>query len=361
MLTLTKKSASLLFLGLAVSLTLSCSDDGLADAGTDGPQSPDFGYVVEGGIAKDAICGFQTQEVGLLPLDMLIVLDTSFSMDFEDKWFAVKEALKAFAASADLSGSGMGLQYFPLRKQCSIDDYGVPAVSIASLPGAATSISNSLEKQRMAGGTPMVPMLQGVMTYVAGWAKSHGDRKVVVVLASDGIPDDTCLDPVAPGMPNTLDNVVKIAGDAANGKTPIATFVIGVGTELTALNQIAQAGSNADAILVDSSKDTQNAFVQALATVRKRALSCSFEIKAPADGALDYNQVNVAFTTNGQTETFYRVGQKDECIASPTNAWYYDDPIKPTTIVLCEDTCTRVQAANAGKVDLQFGCATVVK
>ena len=207
----------------------------------------------------------------------------------------------------------------------------------------------------------MAPMLEGVMAYATEWAKTHTDRKVVVVLASDGIPDDTCLDPPSPVLPNTLDNVVKIAGDATKGETPIATFVIGVGPELTSLNQIAQAGSSADAILVDSSKDTQNAFLQALATVRKRALSCSFEIKAPADGALDYNQVNVAFTTNGQSETFYRVGDKSECIASPTNAWYYDDPVKPTTIVLCEDTCTRVQAANAGKVDLQFGCATVVK
>ena len=89
----------------------------------------------------------------------------------------------------------------------------------------------------------------------------------------DGIPDDTC---PAGSMPNTLENAIAVAAAAKSGNPSIATFVIGVGSELTALNAISQAGGTGDAILVDTGagivEPQQEPPVKASITVPGRAL-----------------------------------------------------------------------------------------
>lgn len=310
--------------------------------------------------SNDAICATQSKEVGLLPLDMLIVLDTSYSMDFNSKWPSIKKAIKTFVSNQQFAGLGVGIQYFPLRKQCNADEYSLPAVPIAALPGVGPAISSSLDEQQMSGGTPMVPMLEGITTYARNWATVNPQRKIVIVMATDGIPDDTCLSPPSGGLSNTLINVVALAYDAATGSPAISTFVIGVGSELVALNQISQAGGTVSAILVDTTKNIESAFLAALGTVRRQALPCDYEIPQPETGVLDYNQVNVTFTSEGKTETFVKVSDESSCHLSPTNSWYYDDPNAPKSIILCDDTCDRVQSTSEAELAFEFGCKTIV-
>ena len=236
----------------------------LADTGPGGEGAKyDFGNLRDAEHHTDATCGATSSQIGLLPLDMLIALDTSFSMDFNGKWNAVSSAIKAFSSNTKFSGLGVGMQYFPLRKQCNSDDYALPAVAFATLPGVGTQLGQSLDQQRMSGGTPMVPMLEGVVKYARSWSTANPQRRVVIVLATDGIPDDSCIAPAPGSLANTIANVVKVAGQAVATAPKIKIFVVGVGTELTALNQISQAGGTGTAILVDTSKDIQGAFIAA--------------------------------------------------------------------------------------------------
>ncbi|MBM4363437.1 MAG: hypothetical protein FJ104_12205 [Deltaproteobacteria bacterium] len=41
------------------------------------------------------------------------------------------------------------------------------------------------------------------------------------------------------------------------------------------------------------------------------------------------------------------------------DGWHYDDPIAPTKVLVCPQTCERVQAATGSQIDVVFGCATV--
>jgi hypothetical protein len=71
------------------------------------------------GPVGDAACAMQTIRTEKLPLDLYLMLDTSFSMLEEtsagpSKWEAVKGALAAFIAEPETRGVGLGLQYFPL-------------------------------------------------------------------------------------------------------------------------------------------------------------------------------------------------------------------------------------------------------
>jgi hypothetical protein len=288
---------------------------------------------------------------------MLLALDTSYSMDYLQKWPSVKAALKAFVGDSRFAYIGMGLQYFPLRAQCKVEDYAKPAVPIGPLLTSAGAIASSLDEQRMAGGTPMVPMLQGVIDYARGYAEKNPERRTVVVLATDGIPDTSC---IVGSTPNTIDNVVAVAQGGAAGKPAVPTFVIGVGSELTALDQIAKAGGTTSAFLVDTSKDIQSAFLQALNDIR-RDLACEYKVPPPPSSeiGIDYAAVKVRYTANGASELFTNVGKQENCAQAGAKGWYYDDPKKPTKILLCEQTCKKASSSDDAQIDVIFGCKAI--
>jgi len=329
------------------------------DALPDTPQVvTDLGTPGDGTkIHGDALCAREDHPVGLAPLDMLLLLDTSYSMDFDSKWLAVRNATKAFVNDPSFTGLGVGIQYYPLPKQCSADDYATPAVGFGLLPSGASAISTSLDLQRMAGGTPMVPALTGAMTYCATWMVDNPTRRAVIVLATDGIPDNTCLVGSANVLPNSLQNVVHVAKDGALAAPAITTFVIGVGSELTSLDQIAVAGGTTKAILLDVSKNVEAAFLKALNDIRSRA-SCEFKIPPAQGGKIDFTQVEIDFELKGVTESFHEVKDRASCPPS-ADGWYFDKPDKPTKIMLCDDTCTKVQASEDGKLSIRFGCVYV--
>jgi hypothetical protein len=301
-------------------------------------------------------CAANAQRVALVPLDMGLGVDTSYSMDFDDKWIQVRDALNVFANNPNYTNMGVALQFFPVRLQCDVAQYAAPIVPMQVLPGVQPAFSTAVDAQRMFGGTPLVQVMQGMVGYMRDWAKAHTDRKPVLVLATDGIPDDTCsasdIDPA-----NSLDNALALAKEAYEGEPSIPVFVIGVGEELTALNAIAKAGGTDSAAVIATTGNVTEKFLAALDDIRRTALSCDYAIPPPTSGEIDYDAVNVTFREgSGKPDTFYYVGSADDCKLSATGAWYYDDPKKPTKVVLCPQTCERVSAAANGKMAVAFGC-----
>jgi Mg-chelatase subunit ChlD len=130
-----------------------------------------------------------------------------------------------------------------------VSDYSMPDVPIQQLPPVAPMIQMSLQAHGPGGGTPTYPALQGAYQYATSWAKMNPGRRTVLVLATDGEPT---------GCGNT-NNVQQIATDlvapALAGMPSISTFVIGVGSSLGSLNQLAQAGGTNMAFIVDTGGD----------------------------------------------------------------------------------------------------------
>lgn len=334
------------------------NDGQLADA--DGGTGNGSGF---GGVGGDGgtgtgpssfgACATQTKKAEQVPLDMMIGLDTSFSMDFDDKWTNVREALRGFVTTQAYAELGVGLQFFPIRLQCSVADYAVPAVALDLLPKVSQPIQSALDAQRMSGGTPMVPLLQGLSQYLK--ANARPGRKAVIVLATDGVPDDTCLASSNGQLPNTLDNAVATAANAFGGTPSVSTFVVGVGSELGALDAIAAAGGTTKAFVLDTTQDVQKSFRAALDEIRKQSIPCSFDI--PETGPVDATKVNVSYTDAAGTVTnFGYVGKVDGCAKAPTSGWYFDDEQNPKKVLLCQNTCDVVKSDDRGRVDVVFGC-----
>jgi len=314
------------------------------------------------------------------PLDMFVMFDQSGSMGSDccgggNRWDALKNALIEFVQSPQSDGIGIGIQYFPLDApqidcnanpsaagcqcfgfcpgflcfcanngggSCLVSDYATPDVPIGLLPATAPAIVNSLNAHGPNGGTPTFPALDGAIQYASGYAAQNPGRKTIVVLATDGAPND---------CNSNVNNVSQVAQAGYQANPSVQTFVIGVG-DTGNLNQIAQAGGSGQALVVSNANAGQE-FLAAMNQIRGMALSCEFNIPLPDNQPPNYNEVNVKHND----DLIYKVGTDAEC--DPTRGgWYYDDPAAPQFIRLCPATCDLITTAQ-GRIDIELHCPTV--
>jgi hypothetical protein len=84
-------------------------------------------------------------------------------------------------------------------------------------------------------------------------------------------------------------------------------------------------------------------------------------IPPPPDGqTFDRNKVNLQFSAGGQAaQPIGAVPSAGEC-ANVSGGWHYDDPANPTKVLVCPQTCQTIQAIPDARVDVSFGCETVM-
>jgi hypothetical protein len=358
-------------------------DEGLFDAGL----PPD------GSIDDAGSCAAESKKAEQLPLDMYIMLDQSGSMTDAvagggDKWGAVTGAFKTFVNQPGTAGIGIGIQYFPLdasgggcsptcatdadcgafgpcfigicfgcaggaSDSCVSGDYAKPDVEIAALPAAAGGFIASINKHKPTNSTPTSAALQGAIDHAKVWGAAHPEHVVIDVLATDGDPTECDTD---------LNNINAIAAAGVSGMPKVLTFVIGVGSSLTALNGVAAAGGTGQAFIVDTNQNVNQQFLDALNKIRGAALSCNYLIPVPTKGNPDFNSVNVQYTPGdgGPVVVLPKVANKAACPANG-DAWYYDDNAAPKEIRLCDSTCTKAAADTKGQIDILLGCATIAQ
>lgn len=290
-------------------------------------------------------CVANAVESKLTPIRLVFMFDKSGSMGNDSKWTSVTAALKDFFADPNDVGVSASLQYFPLdNNECSDGTYTVPEVAMAPLPDAS-SFASSMNAHQPGGGTPTLPAIHGALQYAVAQSLQHPDEKPLIVLVTDGDPNDCS---------STVDAVSNAAAQGLVQGVP--TYVIGVGSLLSNLDKIAQGGGTQKAILVPTNNPVQakDEFAKALQTVRGKAM-CELAIPDPGAGkTLDYNTINVAFTPGSGSKVTLTYDK--DCGGS--DGWHYDDPTKPTKIELCASACSAIQKASGGKVEVSLGCAT---
>jgi hypothetical protein len=254
--------------------------------------------------------------------------------------------------------------------QCDSTAYAAPAVEIGLVSQNLASVDQALTAHTPEGLTPTAPALQGAIAHAREWGKAHPNFTVVTLIATDGLPTECGSDAQNQGQGaiEPLDDVLKIASDGLTGDTPVRTFVIGVfqpgdGTSINNVSQIAQAGGTDKAVFIDSTADVDQQFLDALRAIRSGQLGCEFQIPK-SDAQLDYLKVNLQFNDgkNAPAQLPY-VRDAAGCDSQPAG-WHYDvDPTQntPSSILVCPSMCTQIKAATAGSINLQLGCATVIR
>lgn len=257
---------------------------------------------------------------------------------------------------------------------CTAKDYQTPAVGIAPLPANAPAIAASLGAHEPLGNTPTQAALQGAIAGAEAFASSHPNDTVVVVLATDGQPDEiadgtgVC---TAAASVQSADSEVAEAAAAGLASTPsIKTFGIGVFTPsdiasgTAVLTDVATSGGTSTPFIIGtaSSTNVEQDFSNALSAIRGASLPCNYTVPVPVTGSPNFFEINVQFTAgNAGPSVVPYVESAARCDAT-VGGWYYNaDPAEggtPTTIDMCPASCNELKGSGADRVDIALGCKT---
>ena len=176
----------------------------------------------------------------------------------------------------------MHLGYCDNRYSCDTADYDTPTLPLAELPNAASSIVNAMSIRNLQGSTTTLPAVEGSLLAAITQADQNPDHKVIVVVATDGMPThcDPALDE---GDMTTAIEHISVPATEALGHG-VQTFVIGVfapdeqevATEN--LGQIAQAGGTESAFIINTGEAVGSVFSRRSTKfdgLRRCAISCS--------------------------------------------------------------------------------------
>lgn len=340
-----------------------------------------------------------------VPTAIYVMLDRSTSM-VGNLWQTAVSSLTAFVQDPASEGLQVALQYFPLDLMPP-DDYGAfgiglgpacvdpngaphntPAVPMGLLPDNAGPIVNSLNTTVPAALalTPTEPALRGLVNHCAAFKQQNPGWACIAVLVTDGDPTICVQD---------INTIAGIAG-TAKANNDITTFTVGMGqVNFNALNIIATQGQgDCDAATPGyqacNVSGGPNDFLDALKAIRETVrtetrtetrietrtetrteyrtefqtqttrtpLQCEFGIPEPPSGeSFDSEKVNVDVTfASGATESLGKVANAAECASHDGGGWYYDDPMRPTRILICANTCARLEADELPTVNVLLGC-----
>ncbi|HET9953456.1 MAG TPA: hypothetical protein VFQ61_03070 [Polyangiaceae bacterium] len=259
------------------------------------------------------------------------------------------------------------------RDVCTATTYGTPAVAPMELPAGAAALNQALMARTPDGFTPTGPALKGAVQYAQERQRTNPDRKVAIVLVTDGMPGGFIPNmPPEECKPVVIADVAKIVEAGATGMPPVPMFVIGVfgPCDLIDKNIMPQAnldalalagGTQKSVVISTSAENIAQQLQDALKTIRTTAISCQYALPTQ-DQAFDVNKVNVNFTSQATGKKVIKyVGTKAACDATE-GGWYYDvDPMMalPKQILACDQSCSQFQGAADGRVDILFGCPTV--
>jgi hypothetical protein len=247
-------------------------------------------------------------------------------------------------------------------ESCSADTYTNLNVRVGPLPLAQPALVAIIAATRPDGGTPMAAAVEGTLSVLQTYARANPTHRVVLILATDGVPSHC-------GTAANPENDIDMRLTAARMAMPsITTYTIGVFAPNegmdgpNAVNRFAVAGGTGMGFVLDPNGDLTEKLLGALNAIRGAALPCEFTIPTPKSGMLDFDKVNVHFKGATADENVPYVGSAAKC--DPVKGgWYYDvDPATamPKKVVVCEKTCSRFKAEPTGKVQIGFGCKTII-
>jgi hypothetical protein len=356
-----------------------------------------------GVIPLDASCGQSTIVATPHTVNILLVIDESGSMADKpggftvDKWSALKTAVGG-ALSAVKNDIAFGLELFPYpadpKKPIGLDCGGAtgpsccempaaPGINIPVEPGATSvpKILSAIDTTSPGGGTPTALALARALEYFqsGGGANLEGDR--YVLLATDGGPN--CNDALTCGAAQCTTNLDGQCSLAAGGnccdeafggaeaksrclddgatKTQIdalralgvKTFVVGIpGTEgyQSSLDSFAQAGG----------EENPSAPPKYFAVTAAGGVASLAAVLASITQSL-VTTCSLALTSDPEKHDWLNVYVDDKLVPKGAEGWHLDEAMTPPTVVLDGATCAKVKAEGAERVQVIYGCPTMIR
>jgi Mg-chelatase subunit ChlD len=367
----------------AVSLSLlflaGCPARNTADAGSLADASDTRAFESPDVFLRDAgfeACAMTSASAQRLPTSLLFQLDTSGSMNCP----AVPSGP---CAVADPTPDPMDSRWDVFRVRVSDALDSLPDATRAGLmhyPDPATTCAPTTADVSIAPLTSTRMMMQTALTSLTPEsitpthdAVRHGiaqlaprtDEQRFLVLATDGAAS-VCVgcDAACSFAAQDADNEAMIAFVAEQSAAGISTYVIGVPGSQSfrrILSRMASAGGTARADcsdagprychfdLTDASVDFSTALRDALTAISESVVSCTYTIPPNPDGMFDPELVNVRLVDDAGME---------EVIPQGATGWSYSADM--LRVELSDAVCERARGLRTGRVDVLFGCPTII-
>jgi hypothetical protein len=317
-------------------------DSGGGGAWPDQGPYPDSGPRREAGSCASTEA---TAENKVLPVDIIWMVDTSGSMNFETK--TVQNNLNAFAksitsskvdyhvvmvASTDvcvpppLGGAGCadGARYKHVKIKVGSDD------ALERVIQAYPKFQSFLRKDSL---KHFVVVSDDNSDKSASWFKSQ-----LATLKSPGFPSGFIFHSIV-----------------AYGPFPFIGCITGAAVGSVYLGLTKSTGGVKAEVCATNWSPIFAALAKGVTANTK--LPCTYVIPSPGKGkTIDPKKVNVSHTAKGAKKVFPKVSGKAACGAK--GGWYYDDEKSPTTITLCPGLC---KSLKGGKIKILFGCKTIIE
>jgi len=341
----------------------SAGDDGIGSisAGTDGDDDglttddplepiPDIGNPLEGTDGEECAGYTEAAENKKQPADIIVVVDNSGSMDFEAA--AVQNNLNTF--SQQIIDSGIDV-HVVLMSSYPGDGNGMciePPLGSGGCPGADSNppLFTHLDTRISSNDA-----LSQILAHQPEWSTVlRPDAALHFMIVSD---DESEIDAVQFDTqlkafdPNYED--YKLHGIVC---TTECDETADIGQVYIALGQIT-GGIISDLCL----QDFQPVFDQlATEVVAGAQIACEWDVPVPPEGEdFDPMKVNVEFDDGmGGGFTIGYVESAAEC-ANVVDGWYYDNPVAPTKIFACPQTCQKIQGVETATIQITLGCDSV--
>lgn len=259
------------------------------------------------------------------------------------------------------TGACLGLGVCENHTVCASSSYATTEQPVAALPGNSGAILAAMDARAPDGSTPTLSAVTGAIDGAAKWAAANPTHKVVIVLATDGLPT-TCDDALTQSPSSTAIGVHHVAESAGEGAAVgLHTYVVGVfapdeqADATAALDEVAAAGGTEKAFLIQTSDAVSTKLLEALTEVRDEAARCTFGTTLEAVEALDANRARVVLTNaDGSEDALTEVGGPDACDA--VGLGYFADASAGAKIDLCPKACDAVHARVGTDVTVVFRC-----
>jgi hypothetical protein len=298
-----------------------------------------------------------TSDVQLSPADIIFVVDNSGSMQFEAN--SVQNNLNAFSSQIFLAN--VDARVVLLSAYLANDDEGIclaPPLGSGMCPSQDDNPPGYTHVDQSIDSNDALTRLIERWPDYSGVLRPNSVRHVIVVSDDNSDMSDsefmaqwTALDPA-----NAEFRFHGIVADSLPISGPCFLISAAVGTVY--LNLINQTGGIFGNLC---SQEFQPIFDElATQVIDGAALACEYAIPEPPEGEeFDPDKVNVEFDDGaGGTLPIGRVDSSADC-ANVTDGWYYDNPANPTQILVCNQTCNKIQGFTTATISIKFGCETV--
>jgi hypothetical protein len=294
------------------------------------------------------------------PADIIFVIDNSGSMDFEEG--AVQSNMNTFSGKIIASGVDAHVVL--------ISNYNVCIDKPLGSGGCPNFDTNLPQFLHIDDGIGSNNALAKILEHQADWAPSmrpDGAKHIIVVSDDDADMNPATFHATFQALgPEYVDykfHAIVGLWDAEDfGKCfadPVCCATIA--DEGEAYKSLTGLTGGVLGALCDGGKQDFAGLFDVLSTevIAEATIACEWDIPEPMGEDIDFNKVNVDYLDGmGGDQAIPKVADAAACL--DLEAWYYDDPVMPTKIFACPTLCMKIQGNPMAKVDVKFGCESLV-